>query len=173
MIIIRTIETYRCKDGQYVAVGAIEAQFYKLLLGIMGLDKRKDLPHQMDQRKWPEMKEIFAKVFLTKTRDEWAHLADGTDACLSPVLSVEEATQHPHNLARNIFVPPADNTSRSSMEANPAPKLSSLPPQFVNSSLPNLGQHTLEVLAELGVPAEQSRVLLQNGVAVQANKSKL
>ena len=122
-------EVYACADGAFVAVGAIEPQFYAELLGVMGLDEAA-LPPNSDQSAWPELKERFASVFSTKTRDEWIALAAGTDACITPVLSFGEAPRHPHNLARDAFVEvggvvqpaPAPRFSRTN-GATPAPPL--------------------------------------------------
>jgi alpha-methylacyl-CoA racemase len=96
-------DTYTCADGRHVAVGAIEPQFYAELLRRCGLED-EDLPAQLDRAAWPEMKERFTRLFLTRTRDEWCALLEGTDACVSPVLSLDEARAHPHNLARSTFV---------------------------------------------------------------------
>jgi alpha-methylacyl-CoA racemase len=96
-------DVYETADGRYVAVGAIEPQFYRALLDGLGLDPA-ELPGQMDREHWPEMKERFAAIFATRTRDEWAtHFAD-TDACVAPVLDPWEAPSHPHNRARGTFV---------------------------------------------------------------------
>lgn len=95
---------YRTKDGRYISVGCGEARFYALLLEKIGLADATDLYPQMDQAHWPAMKERFQKVFLTKTRDEWTEIMQGTDACFSPVLNFEECIAHPHNAARNTFV---------------------------------------------------------------------
>ncbi|EOM75271.1 CoA transferase [Rhodococcus rhodnii] len=92
-------EVYETSDGRYMAVGAIEPQFYALLLSGIGLDPA-DLPHQLDQAKWPEMKKLFADRFAQKTRDEWAEIFYGTDACVSPVLTFAEAPQDAHIAAR-------------------------------------------------------------------------
>ena len=97
-------EVYETADGGYMAVGGIEAKFYAELLEGMGLTGDPDLPGQMERDKWPAMKERFAAVFRTKTRDEWAAIFDGTDACAAPVLSPWEAHEHPHNAARSTFV---------------------------------------------------------------------
>jgi alpha-methylacyl-CoA racemase len=96
-------DVYETSDGGYVAVGAIEPQFYAELLRRCGLED-EDLPAQLDRAAWPEMKERFTRLFLTRTRDEWCALLEGTDACVSPVLSLDEARAHPHNLARGTFV---------------------------------------------------------------------
>jgi alpha-methylacyl-CoA racemase len=86
-----------------VAVGAIEPQFYRALLGGLGLDPA-DLPDQHDHEGWPVLRARFAGVFATHRRDHWANVFEGTDACVTPVLDPAEATQHPHLLARETFV---------------------------------------------------------------------
>lgn len=96
-------DTYVCADGRYVAVGAIEPQFYAQLLTGLGL-RAEDLPAQRDRSGWPELRETFAAAFATRTRDEWAAVFDGTDACVTPVLTFAEATTHPHAAARDAFV---------------------------------------------------------------------
>jgi alpha-methylacyl-CoA racemase len=96
-------DTYETADGRYIAVGAIEPQFYAELLERCGLDA-EELPGQHDRAAWPAMKERFAALFRTRTRDEWCALLEGTDACVSPVLSLGEAQQHPHNVHRGTFV---------------------------------------------------------------------
>ncbi len=95
-------ETYETKDGKYLAVGAIEPQFYAELLDKLGL-AGEALPPQMSRRHWPELKERFATLFKQKTRDEWMALLEPTDACVAPVLSLEEAPRHPHMQARANF----------------------------------------------------------------------
>jgi len=95
---------YQAKDGKYVSVGCGEARFYALMLEKIGLGDAQDLPEQLDQTQWPAMKQRLQKIFLTKTRDEWAALMEGTDACFTPVLNYEESINHPHNVARKAFV---------------------------------------------------------------------
>ena len=96
-------DVYETADGKYFAVGAIEPQFYAELLEGLGLAD-EDLPAQMDQASWPELTARFAQVFSTKTRDEWAAIFAGTDACAAPVLAPAEAPDHPHHRARHTFV---------------------------------------------------------------------
>ncbi|MEV0643128.1 CaiB/BaiF CoA-transferase family protein [Streptomyces sp. NPDC050619] len=96
-------DTYVCADGRHVAVGAIEPQFYAQLLTGLGL-RPENLPAQRDHSGWPELRETFAAVFATRTRDEWAALFAGTDACVSPVLTFDEAATHPHAARREAFV---------------------------------------------------------------------
>ncbi|MDI6100836.1 CaiB/BaiF CoA-transferase family protein [Actinoplanes sp. NEAU-A12] len=94
-------DTYQASDGGYLAVGALEPQFYAALVKGLGLD---DLPAQFDVAAWPELRRRFAERFRLRTRDEWASIFDGLDACVSPVLSPAEAPLHPHHQARNAFV---------------------------------------------------------------------
>lgn len=96
-------EVYETADGGYFAVGAIEAQFYEALLKGLGLEG-EELPHQMDRTHWVEMKERFASIFASKTRDEWAEAFAGLDACATPVLSPSEAPGHPHVAERRTYV---------------------------------------------------------------------
>jgi alpha-methylacyl-CoA racemase len=95
-------DTYATADGRYVAVGALEPQFYAALLAGLGLADA-GLPAQLDRAGWPVLRERFTEVFAQRTRDEWAAVFAGTDACVSPVLSPAEAPQHPHNTARGTF----------------------------------------------------------------------
>ncbi len=111
-------DTYTCADGRHVAVGAIEPQFYAALLA--GLDLADvELPNQFDQSAWPALKQRFADVFASRTRDEWTKVFDGTDACVTPVLSFDEAAQHPHLAARGTIV-----ERDGVQQAAPAPRFS-------------------------------------------------
>ncbi len=114
-------EVYETADGRWFAVGAIEPQFYAALLRGLGLDGA-ELPHQNDRSQWPAMKERFAAIFRTKTRDEWEAVFAGTDACAAPVLSPLEAPSHPHLRARGTFVEVA-----GVVQPGPAPRFSRTP----------------------------------------------
>ncbi|MCU1604144.1 MAG: CoA transferase [Modestobacter sp.] len=96
-------DTYACADGRFVAVGAIEPQFYAALLDGLGL-AGEALPCQQDRAGWPTLRSRFAGVFATRTRDDWAEHFAGTDACVTPVLTFTEAAAHPHLLSRGTFV---------------------------------------------------------------------
>jgi crotonobetainyl-CoA:carnitine CoA-transferase CaiB-like acyl-CoA transferase len=95
-------DTYRTADGRHVAVGALEPQFYAALLDGLGLTDA-GLPAQMDVAGWPVLRERFTEVFAQRTRDEWAAVFAGTDACVAPVLSPAEVPGHPHNAVRGLF----------------------------------------------------------------------
>ena len=150
-------DTYEAKDGGFLSVGAIEPQFYSALLRGLGLDPAT-LPHQMDQSRWPVMKEQFAAVFASRTRDEWSAIFDGTDACVAPVLGMGEVERHPHNSERTLLI--ADPTGK--LEPAPAPRLSRTPGS-VRRPIPTVGQHTDEVLAEYGVTPAEIAALRESG----------
>jgi alpha-methylacyl-CoA racemase len=97
-------DTYVCSDGKFVSIGSIEPQFYALLRKTTGLDADPDFDAQDDQARWPELKAKLTALFATKTRDEWCSIMEMTDICFAPVLSMEEAPQHPHNRARATFI---------------------------------------------------------------------
>lgn len=141
-------EVYETADGKYLSVGALEKQFYEQLITLTGLAD-EELPWQHDQASWPQMKERLAAVIRTKTRDEWAEIFDGTDACVAPVLSIAEAPEHPHNQARGTFVENA-----GIVQAAPAPRFSRTPGAIQRPpAFP--GQHTDEALVEWGFSAER------------------
>jgi alpha-methylacyl-CoA racemase len=112
-------DTYTCADGRYVAVGALEPQFYAALLTGLGVDAG-ELPAQYDRAGWPALRARFTEVFASRTRDEWAARFDGTDACVTPVLAFGEAAAHPHLAARGTIV---DNDG-APPRAAPAPRFS-------------------------------------------------
>ena len=114
-------DTYPCADGKYVAVGAIEPQFYALLRELCGIDD-PFFDAQMDKARWPLLKLRVADVFRTRTRDDWCNLLEGTDACFAPVLDWDEAPQHAHNRARGTFVV-VDGVTQPA----PAPRFSRTP----------------------------------------------
>jgi alpha-methylacyl-CoA racemase len=115
--------TYACADGRFIAVGAIEPQFYARLLALTGASDPA-FARQWDQDDWPALKEKFAALFATRTRDAWCALLEGTDACFAPVLDMDEAPHHPHNAARKTFVD-VDGVTQPA----PAPRFSRTPGQ--------------------------------------------
>lgn len=122
-------DTYRCADGKYISIGPIEPQFYALFLDKTGLAD-PDFSQQWDRARWPELKVRLAAHLATRSRDEWCALLEGTDACVAPVLDMDEAPEHPHNRARGTFIEvggvvqpaPAPRFSRST-PARPRPPL--------------------------------------------------
>ncbi|XP_066273716.1 alpha-methylacyl-CoA racemase-like isoform X1 [Branchiostoma lanceolatum] len=151
-------ETYKTKDGKYMAVGALEPQFYAQLLEGLGLTN-EDLPPQMDRDSWPSMKERFATIFSSKTQAEWCEVFDGTDACTTPILSLEEAPNHPHNTSRDSFLTNQDG----GVQPRPAPVLSRTPGVGGVGPQPKVGQHTKEVMVETGFSEEEIQKLADCG----------
>ncbi|MFC9838463.1 CaiB/BaiF CoA transferase family protein [Rhodococcus sp. NPDC127530] len=147
---------YATSDDKYVAVAAMEPKFYANLLSALGLDGR-DLPDQWDRSQWPALREVFAEVFRTRTRDAWTALLEDTDSCVTPVLSMLEAPSHRHNVSRNAFVKVDDITQPA-----PAPRFSRTPTQ-VRRGVAEPGQHSVEVLREAGIDEARIDALLASG----------
>ncbi len=117
-------DTYQCADGKWLAVGPIEPHFYQILLegcGVTDPDPRQ----QWHPKSWPAMKECLRAALRIKTRDEWCTLFEGSDACVTPVLDLEEAPTHPHNQARQTFVEHA-----GLVQPAPAPRFSRTPAEI-------------------------------------------
>lgn len=135
--------TYECSDGKFVAVGPIEPHFYALFLEKLGVDD-PELADQFDPSAWPQQRARLAAIFRTRTRDEWCALLEGTDACVAPVLDLDEAPLHPHNQARQTFVE-VDGV----VQPAPAPRLSRTPTASP-SPPPEPGADTEKVLRAWG-----------------------
>lgn len=153
--------TYETRDGKYVAVGAIEERFYRALLAGMELDAAQ-LPAQNDRAHWPAMRERFAQVFRTRSRDEWIEAMRGRDACFSPVLDLDEAPAHAHMQSREVFT-----RFDGVRHASPAPRFARTP-SALRRPAPASGQHGGEVLAEWGVSAADITALRESGAMRQA-----
>ncbi|MBW1735434.1 MAG: CoA transferase [Deltaproteobacteria bacterium] len=151
-------QTYETSDGRFMAVGAIEGRFYSELLKGLGLDP-SSLPHQLDMPRWPEMIERFGEVFKTRTRDEWEAVFKGKDACVAPVLELDEVDQHPHNRERGLMIDIEDVPQPA-----PAPRLSRTPGR-ATEAWGRRGANTEEILMELGYSGEQIKKLFDSGVA--------
>lgn len=152
-------DSYETADGKYVAIGAIEPQFYNELLDRLGVDKTR-FAAQMDAKAWPEMKGQLASVFKSKTRDEWCKVFEGSDACFAPVLSMTEAPNHPHNQSRNTYV-----MLNGQMQPAPAPRFSATPSELRHG--PHAaGQDNEEVLRECGFDGEAIESLRAQGVVL-------
>jgi alpha-methylacyl-CoA racemase len=140
--------SYACADGNCIALGALEPQFYGTLCKLLGLSEF-DLPRRDDSRYWPEMKIRFEELFRTRTRDQWCELLEGTDACFAPVLNWDEAPRHPHNEARNVFVE-VDGV----IQPAPAPRFSRTP-AAVQGGASRDGEDSEAILADWGYNADE------------------
>ncbi|XP_059729817.1 alpha-methylacyl-CoA racemase [Haemorhous mexicanus] len=143
-------ETYRTSDGKFMAVGAIEPKFYDQLIKGLGLNL-DELPAQMSFSDWPEMKKKFASIFAQKTQAEWCSIFDSTDACVTPVLSFEDAPSHQHNKERNSFI----KNDTGEISPRPAPVLSRTPAVPSCKRDPFVGEHTEEILLEYGFTKQE------------------
>jgi alpha-methylacyl-CoA racemase len=137
-------DTYACADGRYLAVGALEPRFYADLLTGLGLDG-EPLPVQYDQSGWPALRQRFTEIFASRDRDAWAAVFEGTDACVTPVLTFAEAPGHPHAAARGAHL-----TLDGVVQPAPAPRFSRTPPPGPRPPRPP-GADTARVLADWGV----------------------
>jgi alpha-methylacyl-CoA racemase len=149
-------DTYRCADGGFVAVGALEPQFYAELCARLELDPAHWPQH--DRARWPVLREELTRCFASRTRDEWAELFADSDACVAPVLDLVEAPAHPHHRARGTFVE-VDGV----VQPAPAPRFARTP-GGLDRPPPRPGEHTDEVLAELGLDADAVTALREAGV---------
>ncbi len=149
-------DTYETADGKYIALGSLESQFYSELLSRIGLDEQ-ELPPQMDHAGWPELRERFTEVFKSKTRAEWCEALEHTDACFAPVLTMDEAVEHPHIKARGTIV-----EEQGVPQPAPAPRFSRTPGAIQRPpAWP--GQHTDEVLTDWGFSTDDVAKLRDAG----------
>jgi alpha-methylacyl-CoA racemase len=137
-------DVYRCADGQFLAVGALEEQFYAALLAGLGLADDPTLPDRSDPRQWPALRERFTSAFAGRTRAEWWAVFEGTDACVAPVWSLLEATTDRHNRERGVFV-----EVDGRLQPGVAPRFSVTPGSV--GRVPAVGEHGAEIRAELGL----------------------
>ena len=149
-------DVYECADGGWISLGSIEPQFYAELLDKLGLDAER-FGKQNDRDLWPELSEEIAAVVRMKTRDEWDAILEGSDVCYAPVLTVDEAIRHPHNVARGTFIDVGGIT-----QPGPAPRLSRTPGE-VRRPPAHAGQHTDEVLSEAGFDDDEVAALRASG----------
>ena len=150
-------DTYACADGAYVAIGAIEPQFYAVLREMAGLTVDPAFDRQMDPRGWPALKEKLAAVFASRTRDEWCAILEHTDACFAPVLSMAEAPKHPHNVARGTFA-----EAGGVVQPMPAPRYSATP--TVAPRMADGQSDTASLLDGLGYAPDQVEALKAAGI---------
>ena len=152
-------DTYECADGKYVAIGAIEPQFYAELLARAEVTD-PEFQAQHDAAQWPELKQKLGEVLKTKTRDEWDALMAGSDACFAPVLTMVEATAYSANTERSVYTDVEGLTHPA-----PAPRFSRTPSQIQHGTQA-LGTDTVSVLEDSGMEASAIQALLETGAAV-------
>jgi len=162
-------DTYETSDGKYVSIASLEPQFYELLIDIAGLDRDRFGPHVFrwqigDEMPaiWTELKTELAAVIGTKTRNEWCELMEGTDVCFAPVLTLAEAREHPHNVARQTHVDVGGKP-----QAAPAPRFSATPPAAPRPGV-SPGEHSRDVLSAAGYSSTEIDALIESGAVTEA-----
>lgn len=153
-------DTYRTQDDQYVAIGAIESKFYAALLQGLGLDTTP-LPAQHDRAGWPQLRAAFTAAFASRTRAQWCDIFDGTDACVSPVLTWTEARAHAHMQARESFVEVGGVPQPA-----PAPRFSRTP-NATPTKPPERGEGGAAALRDWGFSAAEIEQLRALGLGTQ------
>jgi len=153
-------QTYETADGKFMAVGAIESRFYAQLIEGLGLESTS-LPGQYDRDKWQEMKALFAKVFRSRTREEWTSVFEGKDACVAPVLELDEVQSHSHNRHRGLLM-----NLEGVLQPAPAPRLS-LTPGRAGKPCRQRGAETKEILLKAGYKETEIEELMRRNVVEQ------
>ncbi len=154
-------DVYESADGGFLSVGPLEPAFFAVLLDRLGIDDF-DKAAQHDPRSWPALRRRLAAEFASRTRADTEDLFAGADGCVFPVLTMSEAPQHPHNLARGTFV-----TRDDVVQPAPAPRFSATPTRL-RLPPPAAGEHTESILADLGLSGDEVRRLLEAGVVGSA-----
>ena len=148
--------SYACADGKFISIGSIEPQFYALLLELCEIDD-PEFAKQNDKQHWASLRGKLEVLFATQTRDHWCALLEGTDVCFAPVLDLQGAPQHPHNVARQSFVE-IDGVTQPA----PAPRFSRTPTS-VKAPAAMAGEHSEEILSDWGFAANEISALKQAG----------
>ena len=149
--------TYPTRDGKYVAVGAIEKRFFQALVSGLGLDP-ETLPGQNDTSRWSELAAAIGAEFLKRDRDDWAEHFAATDACVSPVLDMDESVSHPLAVSRGMF----DDTG-GVVQPRPAPQFSKTP-SSVQGPPPDARETACQALADWGIDGDRIARLVAEGV---------
>lgn len=121
---------YKCADGKFLSVGALEPKFYQQFLQILGLESDPHFKEQYNPTLWVQQKQKLGQVFSTKTQHEWMDLFTGSDACVSPILNIDEAAQHSHMLSRNAF-----SIQNTVLHGMPAPRFSNSDQAKINDCI--------------------------------------
>jgi alpha-methylacyl-CoA racemase len=152
-------DTYRCSDGEYMAVGALEAQFFAELVRVLAIP---DLPAQGDREQWPKMRALFEATFASRSRAEWIEAFEGIDACVAPVWRLGESLSDPHLVARESLVD-VDGV----VQPNVAPRFSRTP-GVVGRPARAAGADTTDALRDWGINPQTIETLITAGAVAQA-----
>lgn len=163
-------DTYETEDGRYISIGSMEPQFYDLMIDKLELDREKFEPHAFRWRldndvraAWTELKPLVAAAVKKKTLAEWRELLEGTDVCFAPVLTLDEAVEHPHNVARGTFV-----SVDGHVQVAPVPRFSATPNAQPQSGV-EPGSNSRDVLESLGYSGDEVDALVASGAIQTAD----
>ena len=148
--------SYACADGSWISIGALEPQFYALLLDKLGLTDEPDFQRPYDPRTWAALRQRLADIFASQPRQHWVDLMEGSDVCFAPVLDPRAAMEHPHIAARGIYSEPA-----GVLQAAPAPRFSS--GSMDPGPVPRRGEHGADILRQSGLSESEIEHLLATG----------
>jgi alpha-methylacyl-CoA racemase len=146
--------SYRCADGNFVNICALEPKFYQELMALLNLSNDPIFADQWNTQNWITARQNLETLFASRTRAEWNEILEGSDACYAPVLNLTEALEHPHNLARNTFLE-IDGITQPA----PAPKFSNTVP--VAGKIPKVGENNMDILGQMGLSEAEIRKLTQ------------
>jgi alpha-methylacyl-CoA racemase len=157
---------YKTKDGKYIVIAALESRFYTNLLDTLEINDEQMRKEQMNRERWPEFRQKLEQTFVKKTRDEWCRIFAGCDACFSPVLSLEEASTHPHAKARNSYV-----DIDGIVQPAPAPRFGRTPGK-IQKSPAQRGENTISVLKDHGFTDADIDDLIKSRVISQSKQDE-
>ncbi|MCY4149346.1 MAG: CaiB/BaiF CoA-transferase family protein [Gammaproteobacteria bacterium] len=150
---------YECSDGKYISICALEDKFHQFLLYRLGLDQ-DTLPDHKDSINWPFLRDKIASIINTRPRHEWCEMLEGSDACVSPILDLGEAPDHPANKERSSYA-----VIDGVLQAAPAPRFSRTESK-IDHAAPKHGEHTHPILHEIGTEARKIQELLDAGIVL-------
>jgi len=148
---------YECSDGKYISICALEDKFHSFLMEQLGLDENT-LPSHKDPLNWPALRDRISTIIKTRPRQEWCDMLEGSDACVSPVLDLREAPDHPANKERSSHV-----VINGVLQSAPAPRFSRTESK-IDHPAPELGEHSCSVLGEIGIEVTRIQDLLDTGI---------
>jgi len=161
-------DAYETADEKFISIAAIEPQFYELLIEKAGLDRERFAPHVFKYKvnddvrtNWRELKDELTEIFKTKTQAQWCQLMEGTDICFAPVLTLEEAPEHPHNKARRTFVDVGGN-----IQPSPAPRFGNTESETPTQGVAP-GTHSRDILARAGFSSTEIDALVASGAIAE------
>ncbi|MYB34334.1 MAG: CoA transferase, partial [Gammaproteobacteria bacterium] len=151
-------------DGKYISICALEDKFHQSLMDRLGIDK-DTLPDHRDSANWPALHDRIAGIVKTRSRHEWCEMLEGSDACVSPVLNLREAPDHPANRERSSYA-----IVDGVLQAAPAPRFSRTESN-IDHAAPKLGEHTYQILREIGIDAAKIEGLIGEGTVFDCDRS--